>query len=181
MATFVACCHFACKVPWSCCCSTAVQCELHFRLCEPCYGHSHSWIVGSCTKPCTHAQTCHLDCALHCRMLYGFSRDQAVPFWWVWQKVDDHGVPIHAGVHQLQAYEHWVCSIFMFYCLYPHVSVPVATCLIACTHMYYSLYPYVLLLVPTCITAGDNMCHCLHPHAHLASSAFPSLSSKADR
>ncbi|DBA70637.1 TPA: hypothetical protein ACH3X2_012020 [Trebouxia sp. C0005] len=29
-------------------------------------------------------------------MLYGFSRDQAVPFWWIWQKVDDQGVPVHA-------------------------------------------------------------------------------------
>ena len=30
-------------------------------------------------------------------MLYGFSRDHAVPFWWLWTRVDDQGVPIHAG------------------------------------------------------------------------------------
>ncbi|KAL0027332.1 hypothetical protein WJX79_001331 [Trebouxia sp. C0005] len=44
---------------------------------------------------------CSLFCAIHTitsasRMLYGFSRDQAVPFWWIWQKVDDQGVPVHA-------------------------------------------------------------------------------------
>ena len=33
-----------------------------------------------------------------CRMLYGFSRDRAVPYWWLWQQVDDHGVPIRAGI-----------------------------------------------------------------------------------
>ena len=33
-----------------------------------------------------------------CRMLYGFSRDRAVPYWWLWQQVDDHGVPVRAGM-----------------------------------------------------------------------------------
>ena len=32
-----------------------------------------------------------------CRMLYGFSRDRAVPYWWLWTKVDEQGVPINAG------------------------------------------------------------------------------------
>ncbi|KAL0051808.1 hypothetical protein WJX82_002508 [Trebouxia sp. C0006] len=44
---------------------------------------------------------CSFFCAIHTvtsasRMLYGFSRDQAVPFWRIWQTVDDHGVPVHA-------------------------------------------------------------------------------------
>lgn len=30
-------------------------------------------------------------------MLYGFSRDRAVPLWWLWTQIDDHGVPIYAG------------------------------------------------------------------------------------
>ncbi|KAL0051838.1 hypothetical protein WJX82_002885 [Trebouxia sp. C0006] len=44
---------------------------------------------------------CGVFCGLHSitsasRMLYGFSRDRAVPYWWHWQQVDDHGVPIRA-------------------------------------------------------------------------------------
>ena len=31
------------------------------------------------------------------RMLYGFSRDRAVPFWWLWQTVNREGVPVYAG------------------------------------------------------------------------------------
>ena len=32
-------------------------------------------------------------------MLYGFSRDQAVPFWRIWTHVDAHsGVPVNAGL-----------------------------------------------------------------------------------
>ena len=38
-----------------------------------------------------------VTCRCQCRMLYGFSRDRAVPFWWLWTKVDDQGVPTHAG------------------------------------------------------------------------------------
>ncbi|KAL0027156.1 hypothetical protein WJX79_010857 [Trebouxia sp. C0005] len=44
---------------------------------------------------------CGVFCGLHSitsasRMLYGFSRDRAVPYWWLWQQVDDHGVPVRA-------------------------------------------------------------------------------------
>ncbi|DBA92368.1 TPA: hypothetical protein ACH3X1_015773 [Trebouxia sp. C0004] len=46
-----------------------------------------------------------LGCACFCallsltsasRMLYGFSRDRAAPFWWLWQTLDSEGVPVHA-------------------------------------------------------------------------------------
>lgn len=54
---------------------------------------------------CATAESCSEFCsaASHmCRMLFGFSRDQAVPFWWVWQRVDHStGVPYCAGAHLL--------------------------------------------------------------------------------
>ena len=51
-------------------------------------------------------QACGNGAGVHCRMLYGFSRDRAVPFWWLWQQVDDHGVPVHAGCSCLTE---WCC------------------------------------------------------------------------
>ena len=69
-------------------------------------------------------QACGNGAGVRCRMLYGFSRDRAVPFWWLWQQVDDHGVPVHAGPQYPQS----VQSVYL--CLFVLVTLIMCTCCI---------------------------------------------------
>ena len=62
-----------------------------------------------------------------CRMLFGFSRDQAVPFWWIWQKVDSSsGVPYCAGWQ-------FLIVLYQLSCLLAVLSTTCAGCPV-CLH-----------------------------------------------
>lgn len=119
---------------------------------------------GVCSIPNRKLSTAH-PC---CRMLYGFSRDRAVPFWQVWQKIDDSGVPIHAGEHLIIS--QWLyCRIYLD-CSILHLCQPLLSyqpagyqvCLIPFQNAIQQAFYYITRIravdvgAPCCISVRDK-------------------------